>query len=245
MVSSLFPYDTKYFERYLQKGRYTKRLVGDNRSLHEFWTSFLRRNVRRSARVLEVGCGLGFFGRRLQKEFTYVGFDISIDALTYARVLNHLSTSVSGEAGALPFRDHSFDALVAFDLVEHLMDPLLFFGEAWRVLKPDGIVVVTTPNISSLGNRVKSGSRSLRPAMHTDASHVSLFPREVWSQKITQTHLVIEAMGTDTLWDLPYSDRLPVALQKAILVPFNLIVSRFFGFLRWTLGENLVIIARR
>ncbi len=239
-----FSYDSKYFERYLQKGKFSGRLTGDKRAHHKFWISYLKKRMPASARILEAGCGLGFFGRQVQKEFWYVGLDISPDALIYARDINGMNIPVSGEAGSLPFKDRSFNGVVAFDVVEHLVNPDLFFHEARRVLKPRGLLVLTTPNISSFGNKVKRTSEALTPAMDTDASHVSLLSTETWIKRISETKLVIEEMGTDTLWDLPYSNRIPMTLQKAALIPFNLLVSRLFGFLTWRQGENLVIVAR-
>jgi SAM-dependent methyltransferase len=53
----------------------------------------------------------------------------------------------------LPYADASFDTVVSMDVVEHVPDPLPWVREALRVLKPNGLLFLTTPNY---------GSRSLR-----------------------------------------------------------------------------------
>ncbi|HWV46361.1 MAG TPA: class I SAM-dependent methyltransferase, partial [Nitrospira sp.] len=47
------------------------------------------------------------------------------------------------------FPDAAFDVITAFELIEHLNDPLLLLNECSRILKPEGILIVNTPNASS------------------------------------------------------------------------------------------------
>jgi SAM-dependent methyltransferase len=136
--------------------------------------------------------------------------------------------------------------LVIFDVVEHLPEPDRFFTEAARVLKPGGLLLITTPNIASFGNSVKDlESKTNKPAMYTDPTHCSLLDVQSWHKKLHASGFSIIRNQTDHLWDIPYSEKIPLFLQKVFLLPFNRITARFFGGYSWTKGENLILVARR
>lgn len=56
----------------------------------------------------------------------------------------------------MPFVDNTFDAVVSFDVVEHIDNDKLFAAEAYRVCKENGCAIVGTPNRLRLSNRLKS-----------------------------------------------------------------------------------------
>jgi SAM-dependent methyltransferase len=56
----------------------------------------------------------------------------------------------AGQATNLPYDDETFDLLCAFDVIEHVQDDRLAFGELCRVLKPDGILICSVPLHRSL-----------------------------------------------------------------------------------------------
>ena len=56
----------------------------------------------------------------------------------------------------MPFRNESFDAVISFDVVEHIWDDKQFVAEAFRVCKKRGFVVLGTPNRLRLSNRLRS-----------------------------------------------------------------------------------------
>jgi SAM-dependent methyltransferase len=242
---SKLPYTGDYFQRYVERGKFISRLRGDKKYFYRYWASYLRRNLPPMARVAEVGCGLGFFSRYLDNSFLYVGLDVSWDAIAWGKEQSQICSVINGEAEFLPFKDQRFEALVAFDMVEHLENPRLFFDEARRVLKPNGIMVFTTPNVHSFGVKRKSKMQYPTPSMLTDKTHVSLFASDRWIQMINEAGFSILRLGTDTLWDLPYFKLIPVIVQKAVLIPVNMLITVVFGFLPWKCGENLVLVCRR
>ena len=103
-------------------------------------------------RVLEVGSGLGFF-LDVCEEFgiNAVGCDIDAEAVRYA---NRERTRVRRGTLDNSYVDNSFNAIFAFNLIEHLPHPKSFFEEAYRVLCPGGTLVLETPVRESLFHRV-------------------------------------------------------------------------------------------
>jgi 2-polyprenyl-6-hydroxyphenyl methylase / 3-demethylubiquinone-9 3-methyltransferase len=100
--------------------------------------------------ILDVGCGAGFVSNGFAKNgFQVTGVDYSKDALEVAQ--RHAPAGVPpryvfGDAYALPFADHSFDCVVAFDFLEHVTDPKKVIMEVKRVLQPGGIFLFHTFN---------------------------------------------------------------------------------------------------
>jgi len=99
--------------------------------------------------ILEVGPGTGRsygFNPSIEYSIEYVVFlDIeppSIEARKHG-------TWVIGDAQYLPFRSNAFSKIIAHHVLEHLRDPDMFLGEAYRVLKPKGVLSLRTPNFLS------------------------------------------------------------------------------------------------
>ncbi len=55
----------------------------------------------------------------------------------------------------LPLRSATVDGVFAGEIIEHLFDPVAFLRECWRILVPGGALVVTTPNLATLQDRVR------------------------------------------------------------------------------------------
>lgn len=100
-------------------------------------------------RVLDAGCGAGYGSAELAPTARSVlGVDASPDAVRYAR--DHYSARnlqfLAASCAALPLPDSSLDLVVAFEVIEHLVEWQRFLDEARRVLAPAGQFIVSTPN---------------------------------------------------------------------------------------------------
>ncbi len=98
--------------------------------------------------VLDAGCGVGYGSAYLAGAARrVVGIDASNDAIEYARARYGVANVefAVGDLQALARDDGEFDVVVAFEAIEHLARPERFVAEARRVLKPNGVLVVSTP----------------------------------------------------------------------------------------------------
>lgn len=197
--------------------------------------------------MLEVGSGLGYFASRAAQHFSVVALDISLDALTYLRGQWGISALTCADAQALPYAEKLFHAIIAFDMIEHLGVPEKFLSEAFRVLRDDGIVILTTPNPDSLGARLKGrkGDSGCVWFGHLDESHINIRRITDWRDSFLSCGFEIVRDGTDFLWDTPYFGTIPALLQRVLFSGTQWIGTRLVGFLPWHLGENYVAILRR
>lgn len=111
-----------------------------------------------SGHILDLGCGDGVTAGAwiAANGYQHLGVDISRAALdrSHRRGLRVIQI---GSADALPFDDSTFEAVVCIDVLEHLFEPHHAVAEAYRVLRPGGLMVATTPNIAYWRSRVKLG----------------------------------------------------------------------------------------
>lgn len=106
-------------------------------------------------RVLDIGCGTGFLLEQLAgRGYAGVGVDLSPESVAIARrrleelgVADHLEAQV-GSAYEPP--EGPFDLITLTDVLEHLEDPRACLRALRAVLAPGGLLVVSTPNRTSL-----------------------------------------------------------------------------------------------
>jgi SAM-dependent methyltransferase len=122
--------------------------------------------------ILDVGCASGYFLQSLGKTWEKHGIEIFHLAAQRARNRGEINVHEC-ELTSAGFANDSFDVVCSFDVVEHLSDPMVFFREARRILKPSGWLLLGTGDSSSAG-AVLSGSRW---AYFPIPEHVSFFSR--------------------------------------------------------------------
>jgi 2-polyprenyl-3-methyl-5-hydroxy-6-metoxy-1,4-benzoquinol methylase len=99
--------------------------------------------------VLDIACGSGYGSHLLSKVAKKVyGVDIDEDTVRYAK--EHYGAKnidyKTGDGINIPIEKNSVDVVVTFETIEHIPDYKKFIAEVKRVLKPDGLAIVSTPN---------------------------------------------------------------------------------------------------
>lgn len=114
-------------------------------SQERYRVDFFRRH-KRSGRVLDIGCGRGYFLQACRlRGYDAVGFDVSDEAA--ASVQETLGISVkTGMFREELFAPGSIDVVTMWHALEHMPDPRVPLDLAWKWLVPDGVRVVDVPN---------------------------------------------------------------------------------------------------
>lgn len=104
-------------------------------------------------RILDVGCGEGALGARLQATLGAEVHGIERHAPAAAAARRVLASVIEGDAAtaSIPFPEGAFDCLVYGDVLEHLVDPWAALRSHVRFLRRGGTVVASVPNVRHLG----------------------------------------------------------------------------------------------
>lgn len=98
-----------------------------------------------NAAILDVGCGIGMYVKRL-RDFSDAVYGVDVDIEKVQEASQHLPNIKQGSAEVLPFDDMMFDTVLSHEVLEHVGDDHQAVSEAFRVLKPGGRLIVFVPN---------------------------------------------------------------------------------------------------
>ncbi len=138
--------------------------------------------------VLDVASGEGYGAALLaRKARQIVGVDIDAKTVAHAQRWYGKAGRVEflvGDCSALPCPDSSFDVVVSFETIEHIVDQAAFLRQVRRVLVPGGLLIISTPNkpvyLSETGLTNEFHLKELdetefRNVLHTEFDHVCMF----------------------------------------------------------------------
>ncbi|MEY4992581.1 MAG: hypothetical protein RI948_1463 [Bacteroidota bacterium] len=118
--------------------------------------------------LLEIGCAYGFFYETIQQQFKdshYQGYDISSDAIQYAK--QHYGPYFSAENYLDVANVQNYDAVFMWDVIEHLADPGAFLAKAQKECKPGAMLYLTTGDFGALLPRLQGKKwRMIHPPTH-------------------------------------------------------------------------------
>lgn len=156
---------------------------------HEYLVPVLHNVIRRllpasGARILDLGCGNGYVASTLADlGHAITGVDVSAEAIAVARTAHpDLWFEVASvEDDDLAARiGEGFDGVVALEVIEHLYHPRRLFAQSWRLLRPAGWLVLTTPYHGYAKNLALSllGCWDRHFAVDWEGGHIKFFSRQ-------------------------------------------------------------------
>jgi 2-polyprenyl-3-methyl-5-hydroxy-6-metoxy-1,4-benzoquinol methylase len=153
----------------------------------------LLQSLKETGSALDLGCGNGSLSHELSKlGFAVHGIDRSPSGIQIAREtfpsVQFSLGDVEKELSPDPLPAQSFDVVVSTEVVEHLYYPRRFIHNAWRLLKPSGHFILSTPYHGYVKNLVLalSGRMDKHFTALWDGGHIKFWSRETLSHLLTE-----------------------------------------------------------
>jgi ubiquinone/menaquinone biosynthesis C-methylase UbiE len=167
--------------------------------------------------VLDASCGIGYGIEILSRAGAVTGVDISEEAIGEAkkRFGEFAAALIKADLRELPFEDDSFDVVISFETIEHVEEPQKALAELHRVLRPDGVLVVSSPNPDAYVGNNEHHVHEFRPAELREAvggllKNLAGFRQDAWLGsairplgKVAETPEVIRTSSDES--EPPYS----------------------------------------
>lgn len=255
----------KYFRRYLRIGPLGLALWRSIEAKHLAETTLKRP-------ILDIGCGFGEFAVAFADEPIDMGIDICAKDLYAASKTNKYKNLTLGDARYLPFSDNSYGSIFSISTLEHINNAEKVLKEAYRILKPGGVLFLTLetdevdgatfyrPFFQKIGFRALSNlaTKSYNSLFHRQ----TLLPKTDWIKKVKKAGFKIEksqdiiSKEVTRLFDFLLITAWPSQLFRPLIgkrVVFrpkfmeDILVKRFLRYVNVEEkeGTNLLVIARK
>jgi 2-polyprenyl-3-methyl-5-hydroxy-6-metoxy-1,4-benzoquinol methylase len=134
-------------------------LVSRKEDFSRPWYKLARESIKdldlRDKKVLDLGCGMGEFSRILHEMGAEViCVDLSDESVSYVKSLG-FEVVKADLNDPLPYGDRSFDLVVLLDVLEHIFNSKDLLMEINRILKPEGYLLLSTPNSAFFVERIR------------------------------------------------------------------------------------------
>jgi len=224
------------------------KLISDNPIHQRLLKAYIAAQPWISGTLLEVGCGEGRgVETLLPLADSYLGLDKIPEVISE---LQRKFPNVSFQQAVIPpfheIEDNSYDTVVSFQVIEHIANDRLFLTEIYRVLKPGGKAIISTPNINHTLSRNPWHEREYTPKQLIDLC-ASIFDEveargvggneKVWEYHEANRKSVQKIMRFD-IFDLQY--KLPASLLR---MPYELLNRMNRNKLHQQQGQSVVDIS--
>lgn len=181
--------------------------------------------IEKKIRILDIGSSNNFLEKYIKEEnkIKYIGIDITGSPTILSNVEN-----------GLPFRNNSFHIVIASEIIEHIIDTDLFLKECKRVLKQNGILILTTPNLGSWINRIrllfgKQPQYCEYTLRESDAGHVRCYTASALIKQLKEHYFEILNLEGDLI------------SLKILPLKFKMFLGKLFP----TLSHCLIVICKK
>lgn len=224
--------DTEYYKTYYgrmgdvaylgEKQKHTSRM--------RVFCEWLRAELKPGAKVLDIGCGDAIFAE-LMPEFEWYGVDINIDRavgrIGQAKSTIHYTPAEDGSDVKLwqhdlmkppyPWPDKYFDAIISSEVLEHVWDLRIVHKEAKRLLKREGLYVISTPNFQWLTNHLEHFQRiRTQFEQHWTVEHIRHYDYDLHKRYLNEVGFVIEKhQGADEMY-CPILQHVALKVQEGL-----------------------------
>jgi 2-polyprenyl-3-methyl-5-hydroxy-6-metoxy-1,4-benzoquinol methylase len=200
-------------------------------------TDFIRQCQLEGGRILDVGCGAGFFLRALsEKSWRRYGVEIGNEAAGAAAKVLGEEHIFKGTLIESKFEKASFDVVTFWSALEHTNEPRTNLLEARRILKPGGTVVIQVPNAASYQAKFFKGDWfSLDAPRHRyhfnlqnlkqilEATGFAIYC-STFQSKVHNSHALRQSLKAK-LWHKSFPKRAAFLLSIPLLKPFDFFMS--------------------
>lgn len=148
----------------------------------------------RNGQILECGPVFGTFTKFLQDHgYEHIHVLDFIDVLEHAQ-REHIETlhEINFNTDRMPHDDNFFDGVAAWGIAEHMENPYHFMREVHRVLKDDGIFIMSVPSIFHIESRLLFLKTGMFPRWNRRNNHVSILPHGVFEKIFLRYFSLVE-----------------------------------------------------
>ncbi len=138
----------------------------------------------KDAKVLDFGTGSGAFLKAIHgRDFKNIyGCDIDDYVAKEIKPILRDFKSFDASFDKFPYADKDFEVVTAWEVFEHLENPHNAIREISRILKPEGLLIFSVPNIFHIVSRLIFLKRGLFPRWNETNNHISVFPRGIFEK---------------------------------------------------------------
>ena len=189
-------------------------------------------DIEEGSVVLDFGCSTGYFGKFLRdnKKCKVYGLEISEDIKEAKNNLDGIySFDLDGKWSDEIF-ERKYDALFFGDVIEHLKHPDIVLKKASRLLKNDGKIFISTPNIAHISTRLEllGGNFEYEPMGILDNTHLKYFTKNSLIKLVQNAGYEVQRIDSST-------NDYPNEIINKILKSYGLVADEKF----WKMAKSL------